>query len=253
MADRLHRRTAQHASTRPRCWPAPTSTRAIITTCAGKPVPKPRAVVRPKTTEDVSALLRLCHREKVPVTTQGGMTGLVRGGAAECERDRAVDGADEQGRGGGHLDRRRHRAGRHAAAENPGAGRAGRLHVSARPRLARQLHHRRQHLHQCRRQPRHPLRHDPRPDPRPRSRHRRRHGAEGPAQIHQEQHRHRPEAPVHRLGGHSRRGHARSAAHLPGAGGAAGGAVRAAVVRPGRDVPEACADSISAASSRRSR
>jgi FAD/FMN-containing dehydrogenase len=46
---------------------------------AGKPVPKPRAVVRPKTTEDVSSLLRLCHREKVPVTTQGGMTGLVRG------------------------------------------------------------------------------------------------------------------------------------------------------------------------------
>ncbi|MCK1641403.1 FAD-binding oxidoreductase [Bradyrhizobium sp. 157] len=46
---------------------------------AGKPVAQPRAVVRPKTTEDVSALLRLCHREKVPVTTQGGMTGLVRG------------------------------------------------------------------------------------------------------------------------------------------------------------------------------
>jgi FAD/FMN-containing dehydrogenase len=45
----------------------------------GRPVPKPRAVVRPKTTEDVSALLRLCHRERVPVTTQGGMTGLVRG------------------------------------------------------------------------------------------------------------------------------------------------------------------------------
>jgi FAD/FMN-containing dehydrogenase len=34
---------------------------------AGNPVPKPRAVVRPKTTEDVSALLRLCHRAKVPV------------------------------------------------------------------------------------------------------------------------------------------------------------------------------------------
>ena len=45
---------------------------------AGNPVPKPRAVVRPRTTEDVSALLRLCHREGVPVTTQGGMTGLVR-------------------------------------------------------------------------------------------------------------------------------------------------------------------------------
>ena len=45
---------------------------------AGIPVPKPRAVVRPRTTEDVSALLRLCHRHGVPVTTQGGMTGLGR-------------------------------------------------------------------------------------------------------------------------------------------------------------------------------
>ncbi|HMM88667.1 FAD-binding oxidoreductase [Bradyrhizobium sp.] len=45
---------------------------------AGNPAPKPRAVVRPRTTEDVSTLLRLCHRAGVPVTTQGGMTGLVR-------------------------------------------------------------------------------------------------------------------------------------------------------------------------------
>ena len=45
---------------------------------AGNPAPKPRAVVRPKTTDDVSLLLRLCHRDGVPVTTQGGMTGLVR-------------------------------------------------------------------------------------------------------------------------------------------------------------------------------
>lgn len=46
---------------------------------AGKPVAKPRAVVRPRTTQDVSALLRLCHSEKVPLTTQGGLTGLLRG------------------------------------------------------------------------------------------------------------------------------------------------------------------------------
>ncbi len=46
---------------------------------AGQPVEKPRAVVRPRTTDDVAALLRLCNRAKVPVTTQGGMTGLVRG------------------------------------------------------------------------------------------------------------------------------------------------------------------------------
>lgn len=46
---------------------------------AGKPAAQPRAVVRPRTTEAVSALLRFCYREKVPVTTQGGMTGVVRG------------------------------------------------------------------------------------------------------------------------------------------------------------------------------
>ena len=46
---------------------------------AGRPVDKPRAVVRPKSTDEVSALLKICHHEKVPVTTQGGMTGLVRG------------------------------------------------------------------------------------------------------------------------------------------------------------------------------
>ncbi|MCK1679380.1 FAD-binding oxidoreductase [Bradyrhizobium sp. 147] len=47
---------------------------------AGNVAAKPLAVVRPRTTEQVSGLLRLCHQEKVPVTTQGGMTGLVRGG-----------------------------------------------------------------------------------------------------------------------------------------------------------------------------
>ncbi|MDF0498895.1 FAD-binding oxidoreductase [Bradyrhizobium yuanmingense] len=46
---------------------------------SGQSVAKPRAVVRPRTTEQVSELLRLCHRSKVPVTTQGGMTGLVWG------------------------------------------------------------------------------------------------------------------------------------------------------------------------------
>ena len=45
---------------------------------SGYPVPKPRAVVRPRTTEDVSTLLRHCYAGHVPVTTQGGMTGLVR-------------------------------------------------------------------------------------------------------------------------------------------------------------------------------
>lgn len=48
------------------------------TDMAGVPVAPPLAAVRPRTTEDVSRLLRLCHAARVPVTTQGGMTGLVR-------------------------------------------------------------------------------------------------------------------------------------------------------------------------------
>ncbi|WFU62532.1 FAD-binding oxidoreductase [Bradyrhizobium brasilense] len=47
---------------------------------AGNVVAKPLAVVRPGTTEQVSRLLCLCNQAKVPVTTQGGLTGLVRGG-----------------------------------------------------------------------------------------------------------------------------------------------------------------------------
>ncbi len=48
------------------------------TDMAGVPVAPPLAVVRPRGTEDVSRLLKLCHAARVPVTTQGGMTGLVR-------------------------------------------------------------------------------------------------------------------------------------------------------------------------------
>lgn len=43
---------------------------------AGKAVAKPLAVVRPRTTEQVSDFLRLCNQAKIPVTPQGG---LVRG------------------------------------------------------------------------------------------------------------------------------------------------------------------------------
>src|SRR5215475_13570331 len=48
------------------------------TDMAGVPVAPPLAVMRPRSTEDVSKFLRLCHLAKVAVTTQGGMTGLVR-------------------------------------------------------------------------------------------------------------------------------------------------------------------------------
>jgi FAD/FMN-containing dehydrogenase len=48
------------------------------TDMAGVAVPPPPAVMRPRTTEDVAQFLKICHRARVPVTTQGGMTGLVR-------------------------------------------------------------------------------------------------------------------------------------------------------------------------------
>jgi FAD/FMN-containing dehydrogenase len=48
------------------------------TDMAGLSVAPPPAVMRPRSTEDVSKFLKLCHQARVGVTTQGGMTGLVR-------------------------------------------------------------------------------------------------------------------------------------------------------------------------------
>ncbi len=36
-------------------------------------------LIRPKTTAEVSSVLKLCNREKIPVVPQGGLTGLVHG------------------------------------------------------------------------------------------------------------------------------------------------------------------------------
>jgi len=44
-----------------------------------KPATPPAALVLPRTTEDVSTALRICHDAHHPVVTQGGMTGLAAG------------------------------------------------------------------------------------------------------------------------------------------------------------------------------
>jgi len=44
----------------------------------------PAAVVRPRTTEEVSRVLALCHERRIPVTPQGGRTGM-SGGALAVE------------------------------------------------------------------------------------------------------------------------------------------------------------------------
>lgn len=43
---------------------------------SGTPPVQPLALVRPRTTEEVSAALRLCHEHRVAVVPQGGLTGL---------------------------------------------------------------------------------------------------------------------------------------------------------------------------------
>lgn len=47
------------------------------TDMAGVAVAPPLAVMRPRSTGDVSIFLKFCHQARVPLTTQGGMTGLV--------------------------------------------------------------------------------------------------------------------------------------------------------------------------------
>lgn len=44
-----------------------------------------RALLKPRSTEEVSAALRICHAHKQPVVTQGGLTGVVEGAVASTE------------------------------------------------------------------------------------------------------------------------------------------------------------------------
>ncbi len=56
---------------------------------AGLETTAPIALVLPRTTEDVSTALAICHRHRQPVVTQGGLTGLA-GGAHPCEGEIAI-------------------------------------------------------------------------------------------------------------------------------------------------------------------
>ena len=56
---------------------------------SGTPPVAPWALVRPRSTEEVSTALRLCHAHRVPVVPQGGLTGLA-GGAVPAEGGVAI-------------------------------------------------------------------------------------------------------------------------------------------------------------------
>ena len=64
-----------------------------------------QALVRPKSTEQVSAVMRWCNANGMRVVTQGGLTGLVHGADAapndiilSLERMRAIENIDPQQR-----------------------------------------------------------------------------------------------------------------------------------------------------------
>ena len=62
---------------------------------------RPLALIRPRSTAEVSAALRICHRSMTPVVPQGGLTGLAGGATAShgavllsLERMRAIEALD---------------------------------------------------------------------------------------------------------------------------------------------------------------
>jgi hypothetical protein len=66
--------------------------------------PAPSLLVRPRSTDEVSRFLALCHRHHVPVVPSGGRTGLAGGAVAargevvlSLERMRRMDPVDENG------------------------------------------------------------------------------------------------------------------------------------------------------------
>jgi len=84
--------TGSDVSNRPEYWSASRGCQA-------------RCIVRPTDTKQVSDILKICHAASQPVVTQGGMTGLVKGGIAtpdeiviSLERMRDIESIDQQNR-----------------------------------------------------------------------------------------------------------------------------------------------------------
>src|SRR5690606_35640413 len=70
---------------------------------SGTPPVLPLALVRPRSTEEVSAVMRLCHAHRVAVVPQGGLTGLAGGAvpvagciAISMERMNAIENLNAQ-------------------------------------------------------------------------------------------------------------------------------------------------------------
>ncbi len=169
-------------------------------------------VLRPGSTAEVSAIVKLANETGTAIVPQGGNTGLVRRPDADPRRDRAVAQPPRQDpRGRSDLEHHHLRGRRDPAARARGR-RRGRPALSAAAAVGRHLHDRRQSLDQCRRHRGARARRRALARARPRSRAGRRPRAQQPQQAQEGQHRLRPEEPVHRRRRHARRHHRRGAA-----------------------------------------
>ena len=56
-----------------------------LTNQRGASFPSPRALLRPRSTDEVATILRICHEHGQPVVPQGGLTGLCDGAMARAE------------------------------------------------------------------------------------------------------------------------------------------------------------------------
>ena len=175
-------------------------------------------LLKPATTAEVSAILRICHETGTADRHPGRQYRA--GGRADSAawRSAAVHPKAEQDPG--HRRRRHDLERRGRCHPGPGSGtRRGKASaVSPQPGLGRQLHHRRQHRHQCRRHPCAALWHDPRPGAGAGSGAGGRHGAAHAARPAQGQYRLRPQADVHRQRRHLGRDHGGDSAAVPQAG-----------------------------------
>ena len=194
-------------------WPA------LYAADAGAPIARPDVVVRPRSEEDVAAVLRLADAHGVPVVPWGGGSGTQGGALADRGRDRHRPDLARRDR----RDRRgladRDRPGRRQRQAARGRAQRPRADAPALPRVGRVGDRRRLHRGARLGRPLDPLREDRGPAavaPRRDAGRRADRDRRGPAP----RGRPRAHAALRRLGGHARRDHARHAPARPAAGGA---------------------------------
>ena len=169
-------------------------------------------VLRPDTTAQVAAIMKLCNDARLGVVPVGGNTSYCGGATPERRRlaDRAVaraHAAHPLARSAQLRDDRRSRV---RAGRDPGCRGLSRSPVSDEPRLGRLVPARRQSVDERRRHRGPALRHDARPRARTGSRAAGWPRARRPQAAAQGQHRLRPARSVHRRRRHARRHHRRS-------------------------------------------